>query len=73
MTGWSEYTITNAWDAFTVRCGTFERTYENEGEERWQHYDRDRREFFYESGEPVGPQAALAKLWDDLIEGDRRA
>jgi hypothetical protein len=67
--GYSEYTITNQWDSFTVRCGTFVREYENEEESR--HWcpdkdpsvdgDQDCRHF------ASGPKAALAKLFDDLV------
>lgn len=63
--GYSEYTITNQWDQFTVTCGGFSREYDNEVESRYKEYDRETREYTYK-GKAVGPLTALSKLWDDL-------
>lgn len=71
--GYSEYSITNQWDQFTVRCGTFVRVYQNEEESR--HYCDDqigKPGENYDSGRcrhyAQGPTTALAKLFDDLAQ-----
>lgn len=68
--GYSEYTITNTWDQFTVSCGSFEGVYENEYENRELVYvpvELRRREA--EGGDQFSEptRTALAKLWDDLV------
>jgi hypothetical protein len=55
--GYSEYTITNTWDEFTIHVeGVAEPfVYDTEDENRVWSDDVDKT-----------PRAALAKLWDDL-------
>jgi hypothetical protein len=55
--GYSEYTITNQWNSFTVKCGDFEKVYESEEEARIEG-DTD--------GWSKSTKSALVQLWDDL-------
>ncbi len=58
--GYSEFTITNQWNEFTVKCGDFQRVYSSDDETR---IGDDR---YGNVGWSESTKSALAKLWDDL-------
>ena len=56
--GYSEYTITNQWDEFTIHV---------EGVDEPFVYDTDWENRQWKDDVDSSPKAALAKLWDDLM------
>lgn len=56
--GYSEYTITNQWDQFTIHVAGVPEPFV---------YDTEEENRAYKDDIDSSPRAALAKLWDDLM------